>query len=44
MSFADQPRNALGEDRGLAGAGAGHHQDRPANVLDGLALALVSLK
>src|SRR4051812_43943323 len=41
VSLGDQARNAMGEDRGLAGSGTGDDQHRPVNVLDGLPLALV---
>jgi hypothetical protein len=34
---------ALRQDCGLAGAGAGDHQHRTVDVLDGLALAFVGL-
>ena len=41
MAFADQVRDALDQDGGLAGAGAGHHQHRAMHVLDGFPLAFV---
>ena len=41
VALANQVGDALREDGSLAGAGAGNHQHRSMNVLDGLPLAFV---
>jgi hypothetical protein len=41
VPLADQARDALHQNAGLAGAGAGHHQHGPVDMFDGLELPLV---
>jgi len=41
VTFANQPFDAVGEHRGLAGSSSGDNQHRPMEVLDGCALAIV---
>ena len=42
-SLADQEAESLGDDGGLAAAGAGHHQQRTFPVSDGFELSGVKL-
>ena len=41
MPIANQARNAMGQNRSLPRARAGHHEHRPADMFDGFALAVV---
>jgi hypothetical protein len=44
VPFADETGNAPGENGGFSGAGAGDDQQRPVDVFDSFALALVRLE
>ena len=41
VALADQAFDAVGQDRSLAGAGAGDHQHGSVDMFDGFALAIV---
>ena len=44
MAFANQPRDALGQNGSLAGPSAGDNQHRSMQVFDSFALAFVRLE
>jgi len=42
VTFANQSLDAVGEHRSLAGSGSSDYEHRPMDVLDGIALVIVS--